>query len=103
MLNETLKPEGGMRETGGKKRERGDSTDKRGSDIGMRTEIKSDSHGHTHARTSKMDFTVPPCLILHCGNVNQNENENLCDSNWICTDEGHLIGQEEQTNSQNED
>lgn len=59
---------------------------------------------HTYITcTSRIDFAVPLRLIRCCGNVNQNGNENLCNSNWIYTDEGHFIGKKAGPNSQNED
>lgn len=86
---------------GGKKG--GDDTDERDSDRCSRRGKKSRTV-HTYITcTSRIDFAVPPRLIRRCGNVNQNGNENLCNSNWIYTDEGHFIGQEAGPNSQNED
>lgn len=92
LLNERLKPKGGTRKRG----RGGDSISKKDND--MRTETKSYTH-------TPLKWILPSRRVsfLHCDNVNQNENENLCASNWICTDEGHFIGLEEQTNSQNED
>lgn len=66
--------------------------------ICQKTQIKWNCH---HAVSS-----CSPSLSLSLSaapSARQTENENLCDSNWICTDEGHFIGQEEQTNSPNED
>lgn len=97
-LNETVEPRGGMRE---KQKERWWHWQKRQR---YRHKNRDKVIPRAHATcTSKMDFAVLPCLVPCCGNVNQNGNENLCNSNWICTDEGHFTGQEEQTNSQNED
>ena len=59
---------------------------------------------HTYITfTSRIDFAIPLRLIRRCGDVNQNGNENLCNSNWIYADEGHFIGPEAGPNSPNED
>lgn len=65
----------------------------RDSDRGMRTGIKiilhyPQTHTHAHLRDGFCQPTMPRSPLLQC----QSENENLCDSNWICTDEGHFIG-----------
>lgn len=70
----------------------------------MQEERKKSCTMHTYITcTSRIDFAVPLRLIRCRGNVNQNGNENLCNSNWIYTDEGHFIGKEAGPNSQNED
>lgn len=83
-----------MQKTGGGTA-RGDDIDERDSDR-CRGRGKSQCAMHTYITcTSRIDSAVR--------NVNQNGNENLCNSNWIYTDEGHFIGKEAGPNSQNED
>lgn len=83
------------RETGGGRGSEGsvDGINKRDSDRGTRTGIKiilhyPQTHTHAHLKDGFRRPTMPRSPLLQC----QSENENLCDSNWICTDEGHFIG-----------
>ena len=70
--------------------------------ICQKTQIKWNCHHAVSSCSPSLSLSLSLSLSA-APSARQTENENLCYSNWICTDEGHFVVNKEQNNSRNKD